>query len=115
MEIKLIIFWVLLIAIAAPSFFFGFTKVISKQDKVELFNRLGYPLWFMKWVGFGEMATAIGLLLNPTRFIAIGLSAIILIGAIFSHGRAKEQKEASPPAIVFLHLSVIYIFTFFIK
>ena len=114
MEIKLIIFWVLLIAMAAPSFFFGFTKVIGKQDKVELFNRLGYPIWFMKLVGIGEITIAIGLLLEPTRFIAIGLSAIILTGAVFSHFRAKEPKEAIPPAIVFLHLTTIYIFTFFL-
>jgi len=114
MEIKLIIFWVLLIAMVAPSFFFGFTKVISRQDKVELFNRLGYPLWFMKLVGISEIVTSIGLLLEPTRFIAISLSAIILIGAIFSHVRAKEPKEAIPPAIVFLHLTAIYIFTFFL-
>jgi uncharacterized membrane protein YphA (DoxX/SURF4 family) len=114
MEIKLIVFWVLLIAMAAPSFFFGFTKVISRQDKVELFNRLGYPLWFMKLVGIGEMATAIGLLLESTRMFAIGLSAIILIGAVSSHIRAKEPKEATPPGIVFLHLATIYIFTFFL-
>lgn len=114
MEIKLIIFWVLLIAMAAPSFFFGFTKVISRHDKVELFNRLGYPLWFMKLVGFGEIITAVGLLLEPTRLIAIGISAIILMGAVFSHIRAKEPKEAIPPAIVFVHLTSIYIFTFYI-
>ncbi len=111
MEIKLIIFWVLLITMAAPSFYFGFTKVISKQDKAELFKRLGYPIWFMKWVGVGEMATALGLLFEPTRMIAIALSATILLGAIFSHVRAKEPKEAISPAIVFLHLSAIYIFT----
>lgn len=114
MEIKLIIFWVVLIAMAAPSFFFGFTKVISRQDKVELFNRLGYPLWFMRLVGIGEIVTAIGLLLEPTRLIAIGLSVIILMGAVFSHIRANEPKEAIPPAIVFLHLTTIYIFTFFV-
>jgi hypothetical protein len=114
METKLIIFWVLLIAMAAPSFIFGFTKVIGKQDKVELFNRLGYPIWFMKLVGFGEIVTALGLFFEPTRMIAIALSATILLGAIFSHVRAKEPKEAIPPAIVFLHLTTIYIFTFFL-
>ena len=114
MEIKLIIFWVLLIAMAAPSFFFGFTKVVSRQDKVELFHRLGYPLWFMRLVGIGEIVTAIGLLLEPTRLLAIGLSAIILIGAVFSHIRAKEPKEAIPPSFVFVHLTAICIFTFYI-
>lgn len=114
MEIKVIVFWVLLIAMAGPFFFFGFAKVVSKPDKVELFNRLGYPIWFMKLIGFGELAAAVCLLFPPTQPFSIGLSAIILVGAIGSHIRAKEPKEAMAPTFVFLHLVAIYIFTFFL-
>ncbi|MBI3219551.1 MAG: DoxX family protein [Bacteroidetes bacterium] len=114
MEIKIIIFWLLILAMAAPSFIFGFVKIISKKDKVELFQRLGYPMWFMKLVGFGEIATAIGLLIEPTRLIAIILSSVILIGAVLSHVRAREPKEALAPAIVLVHLAIIFAFTFFI-
>ncbi|MFY8036900.1 MAG: DoxX family protein [Cyclobacteriaceae bacterium] len=114
MEIKIILFWVVLLAMAAPSFIFGFAKIIRKKDKVELFQRLGYPVWFMIAVGLGEVASAIGLLFEPTRTIAIVLSATIVVGAIFSHVRAREPKEAVAPAIVLVHLAVIYVFTFFI-
>jgi uncharacterized membrane protein YphA (DoxX/SURF4 family) len=114
MEIKIIIFWLLLLAMAVPSLIFGFAKVIRKKDKVELFQRFGYPIWFMIAIGLGEVVTAIGLLFEPTRLIATLLSAIILIGAIFSHVRAREPKEAMAPAIVLVHLSIIFAFTFFI-
>jgi uncharacterized membrane protein YphA (DoxX/SURF4 family) len=114
MEIKVIVFWVLLIAMAGPFLFFGFAKVVGKPDKVELFNRLGYPIWFMKLIGFSELAAAVCLLFPPTRPFSIGLSAIILVGAIVSHIRAKEPKEAMAPTFVFLHLVAIYIFTFFL-
>lgn len=114
MEIKIILFWLILLAMATPSLIFGFAKIIRKKDKVELFQRLGYPMWFMIAVGLGEVFTTIGLLFEPTRLIAILLSAIILIGAIFSHVRAREPKEAMAPAIVLVHLAIIFAFTFFI-
>ncbi|MFN8890628.1 MAG: DoxX family protein, partial [Cyclobacteriaceae bacterium] len=65
-------------------------------------------------VGFGEVAITIGLLFEPTRMIAIVLSSIILIGAVVSHVRAREPKEAMAPAIVLVHLAIIFVFTFFI-
>jgi uncharacterized membrane protein YphA (DoxX/SURF4 family) len=114
MEIKIILFWLLLLTMAAPSLIFGIAKIISKKDKIELFQRLGYPMWFMKLVGLGEVATAIGLLFEPTRTIAILLSAIILIGAVLSHVRAREPKEAVAPAFVLAHLAIIFASTFFI-
>jgi hypothetical protein len=112
MEIKTILFWLLLMAMAVPSLYFGYTKLVSQKDKIELFTRLGYPLWFMKLVGLGEVFSAIGLLFPQTRLLAIGITATILLGAIFSHIRAKDNlKEVMPPVFVFLHLTVIFILT----
>ena len=114
MEIKTIIFWVLLIAMAIPSFYFGVRKLINQKEKVDLFTRLGYTLWFMKLIGLAEVIGALGLLFTQTRMLAIAAIAIILIGAIFSHIRAKDNsKEVMPPVFVLIHLIVIFGFTQF--
>ena len=113
MEIKTIIFWILLVVMAAPSFYFGLAKILGKAQKVDLFKRLGYPLWFMKLIGLGEVATAIGLLFDQTRIMAIAISAIILVGAILSHLRVQEKKQAMEPTFVLILLSIIFVFTQF--
>ena len=113
MEIKTIIFWILLVAMAAPSFYFGLAKILGKAEKADLFNRLGYSLWFMKLIGLGEMATAIGLLFDQTRMISIATLAIILVGAIISHLRVQEKKQAMEPTYILILLSIIFVFTQF--
>jgi putative oxidoreductase len=114
METKTILFWLLLIAMAAPSLYFGYTKLVTQKDKVDLFNRLGYPIWFMKVVGLGEVIGAITLLLEQTRIAGIVFIGIILLGAIFSHIRAKDpSKEVMTPVFVFVHLTIISVFTLF--
>lgn len=67
MEISTILFWLLLVAMAMPSVYFGYTKLIGQADKVSLFKRFGYPLWFVKLVGLGEATAGIGLLFAPMR------------------------------------------------
>ncbi|MFM7853083.1 MAG: DoxX family protein [Flammeovirgaceae bacterium] len=114
MEIKTIIYWVLVAAMALPSFYFGFAKVRNQPDKVTLFRRLGYSTFFMKWVGACEMVSAVALFFDFTRMFAIAVSAIILLGAIFSHLRAKDTaKEVMAPVIVFFHLTAIFILSIF--
>jgi len=114
MEIKTLFFWILLVAMALPSIYFGYTKLVSQRDKVELFHRLGYPVWFMQVVGLAEVVGAIMLLLSPTRMGGIGILAIILAGAIFSHWRAKDPtKELMTPVFVSIHLAIIFVFTQF--
>lgn len=114
MEISTILFWLLLVAMAMPSVYFGYTKLIGQADKVALFKRFGYPLWFMKLVGLGEATAGVGLLFAPMRHIAIGILAIILVGAIVSHLRAKDSfNEVMKPVFVFIHLTIIFIFTIF--
>ena len=114
MEIKTIIYWILLVGMALPSFYFGYAKVVSQPDKITLFKRLGYSTFFMKLVGLGEVMSSIGLFFEPTRIFAIGISATILLGAIFSHVRVKDPiKEVMAPVIVFIHLTAIYILSIY--
>ena len=114
METRMIIYWILLVGMALPSFYFGYTKVVSYPEKVTLFNRLGYSTFFMKLVGLGEVVSSVGLFFEPTRMFAIGISATILLGAIFSHVRVKDPtKEVMAPVIVFAHLTVIFILSIY--
>jgi hypothetical protein len=71
-------------------------------------------MFFMRLVGMGEMVSAVALFFDFTRMFAIAVSAIILLGAIFSHLRVKDAaKEVMAPVIVFLHLTAIFILSIF--
>ncbi|SHM96849.1 DoxX family protein [Mucilaginibacter sp. OK098] len=115
MEIKTIIFWVLIIAYAIPGFIFGFKKLSGQKVSIEHFKRWGYPLWFMHFLGFIEIACGLLLLFNATRMYGIVIYAILIIGAIYTHLKNNDpRKYVMTPVYVGLHLLAIFLFTFWI-
>lgn len=115
MEIKTIIFWVLLIGFVIPLFLHGFQKLVGNKDKAELFRRLGYPLWLMRLVGLAEVVGCVLLFFDQTRYYGIAIFPIIFIGALYSHLRVRDNKrETFGPIFVSAHLLVIFLLTFWI-
>lgn len=112
MVVKTIILWVLLVSFIIPSLIFGYQKLIGEKEKIELFNRFGYPLWFMRLLGLAEIIASILMLFNPTRLTGIVIFPFILAGAIYTHLKFKDpKKEVMAPVFVGLHLLVIFLFT----
>ncbi len=85
MEIKTIIFWVLIAACIIPGVIFGFKKLSGHPDSEAYFKRWGYPLWFMHVLGFTEIACSILIVISATRIYAIGIFGILVIGAFYTH------------------------------
>jgi putative oxidoreductase len=116
MEIKTIIFWVLLIAFVLPTYYFGYTKLVGKKDKVESFLKWGYSLWFMKLLGAIEILADSFLLFSQTRLLGMIILGAILMGAVFTHIKNRDNKaELMPPIFVAIHLAVIFVFAVWIS
>ncbi|MDP9080096.1 MAG: DoxX family protein [Bacteroidota bacterium] len=115
MEIKIIIFYVLLAAYAIPGFIFGFKKLSGHKKSVGHFNRWGYPLWFMRFLGFTEITCSILIWFNATRMYALVVFAILIVGATYTHLKYDSKKEAMKPVIVGTLLVIIFFFTLFIQ
>jgi putative oxidoreductase len=108
--IKTIVFWVLLLAFVLPTYYFGYTKLVGQKDKTENFVRWGYSVGFMKLLGLAEIVAGTCLLFSQTRYIGMAIIAIVLIGAVFTHIKNKdEKKEVMTPVFVGVHLLVLFV------
>jgi putative oxidoreductase len=92
MEIKTIIFWVLVALLAVPSFYFGYLKLMAKPSKITQFKAWGFPMWFMRVLGLMEILSTIALVFPETRMLGIISWAIILTGAIYVNLKNQEPK-----------------------
>src|ERR1700709_1282033 len=91
--VKTIILWVLLTSFIIPSLIFGYQKLVGEKQKTELFNRFGYPLWFMRILGLAEIVACAFMLFGTTRLIGIFIFPIILAGAVYTHLKFKDPKK----------------------
>ena len=91
----------------------GIMKLIGNPDLVEVFVRLGYPLWFMYFVGAAEVAGALGIAFGAyidkrlPQLAVLGL-IILMIGALGSHIMASDPITNAIPAFINLILLVLY-------
>ncbi|MFN8358193.1 MAG: DoxX family protein [Spirosomataceae bacterium] len=106
MEIKAILFWVLVVIFAAPSFSFGFAKLTAKPDKAEQFKKWGYSQSFMRWLGLVEMVATLGIIFPITRLVSVAIWTVILLGAIYTNLRHRD-KELITALIVSVQMGFI--------
>jgi putative oxidoreductase len=113
MEIKTIIFWVLVALFVAPSFYFGFIKMIAQQAKIDQFKVWGFPMWFMRGLGFVEIAAAVAIIFPETRLYGIIAWAIILTGAIYVNLKNREPRaEVIVACVVSVQVLFIYLLAY---
>ncbi|MGB0651590.1 MAG: DoxX family protein [Thermoplasmatota archaeon] len=83
---KLIGLWVLTALLAFAFLGAGINKVIGNEAVVgPLEDDLGVPSWALTVIGALEVAGAIGLLVNRTRFWAADGLALLMLGAVGTH------------------------------
>ena len=85
MKTTTIISWVLRLAIAIIFIQTLYFKFTAHPDSVYIFSELGVEPYGRVGLGIIELITAILLMVNSTKIIAIFLSIGIIIGAIGSH------------------------------
>ncbi len=80
----------------------GVAKLAGVPEVLESFSVLGLPPWFGYFIGFCEVAGAIGLFFNPLSALAASGLAFIMIGAIFFHVAYTPISEGIPALIALL-------------
>ena len=81
----------------------GLSKLSGAEMMVGNFERLGYPLWFMYFVGIAEVAGAIGLFVQRTALYAAVCLGILMLGAVGTH-LMNDPLQQAIPALVLLVL-----------
>ena len=78
----------------------GLWKLSGAEMMVGNFERFGYPLWFMYFVGLAEVAGAIGLFVQRTAFYAAACLGILMLGAVGTRFLLNDSFGLIVPAIV---------------
>lgn len=69
----------------------GMVKISGQDEMIQNFDKWGFPVAFMYFIGISELLGAIGLFVKITRiYAAFGLIAVML-GAIGTHIVAGEN------------------------
>ncbi len=82
----------------------GLVKLSGAEMMAANFERFGYPVWFMYFVGIAEVAAAIGLFVQRTAFYSAVCLGILMIGAAGTH-LMNDPPQQAIPALVLLALS----------
>lgn len=76
---------ILSIVLAIVFFASGGAKLAGLEFEIAAFERWGYSLWFMYFIGTVEVAGAIGLLVSRLAPLAAACLAVMMLGAITTH------------------------------
>lgn len=63
----------------------GSAKLLGLDFEIKAFNRWGYDLWFMYFIGVAEVAGGIALNLKTLRKLAAPALTLLMSGAVYTH------------------------------
>ena len=111
---KLVGYWVLTLLLLLPTAGSAFPELFSHgpAQTIDSLQRLGYPLYLMKIIGFAKILGAATLLINrPLRTVewAYAGFSFLLLGATASHVLAGDLAHAPIPCTCLLLLLGSYI------
>jgi hypothetical protein len=110
MTIQFIFLWVCLLAFSIPAFVFGIKKLILQKAMIAKFAAWGYSKTFMFLIGLVEVLAAIGVLFSTTRNWSLYVYCVLLVGAVYTHIKAKDaKKDILAPVFVFVLSATIFI------
>ena len=104
-----IVFWLLIAGFLIITYVHGFQKIFATKQKVEMFNKLGYSIPAMRFIGVVEVVGATFIIFPQTRLFVIPVYAVLLSGAIYKHITKDDKKEAVGPFIAGTWLAVILV------
>ena len=102
-------FWALTAGFLSITYVHGFQKIIATKQKVEMFNKLGYSIPAMRFIGIVEVVGASFILFPQTRLFVLPIYTILLCGAVYTHLTKDDKKEAIGPVIAGTWLAVILV------
>lgn len=99
--------WVICILAALAFGAAGIAKLMGVPQLHASFAIMGLPNWFGYFIGFCELAGAIGLLIRPLSALAASGLIAIMMGAIFFHVAYEVASHALPAVILTILLVII--------
>ncbi|OHV17490.1 DoxX family protein [Methylorubrum extorquens] len=81
-------------------------KFAAMPFEVVGFERFGYPLWFMYSIGALQLLGAGLLWVRGLTSIGAALLAVMMVGAVGSHGHADDPVVMTIPALALLILLI---------
>jgi putative oxidoreductase len=87
----------------------GGAKLAGLEFEIVAFERWGYPLWFMYFIGAVEVTGAVGLLVRRVSAAAAAGLALMMLGAMGTHVLHAEWGMLAAAAVIF-GLSVVRAF-----
>ena len=97
-----ITYWFLMIFVTLAFLAVGSMKLMGKEMEVGMFNKWGYPIWFMYFTGACEVFGAIGLHVKRVHRLAAICLILLLCGAVGTHVFHMEGLVAPIPASVLM-------------
>ena len=89
----------------------GGQKLAGSEPMVGVFDRFGYPRWFMYFTGAVEVTGAVGVLAGifapALALLGALLLAATMIGALFTHARVGDPAYRMGPPAALLALAVV--------
>lgn len=79
----------------------GAAKLAGLEFEIVAFERWGYPLWFMYFIGTVEVVGAVGLLVRRISAAAAAGLALMMLGAMGTHVIHAEWGMLAAAAVIF--------------
>ncbi len=109
-----IIYWIATIWLALGMTSTGIVQLIKMKEEVDLFTRLGYPLYFLTMLGIWKMLGVVAVLIPKFPLLKEWAYAgffFAMSGAIFSHLICGDNaKEFFGPTLLLILIFVSWYF-----
>jgi putative oxidoreductase len=79
----------------------GAAKLAGLEFEILAFERWGYAIWFMYFIGACELAGGLALALNRFRLFAAPALSILMTGAIVTHVHHSEWPMFAIASTIF--------------
>ncbi|NVJ60637.1 MAG: DoxX family protein [Gammaproteobacteria bacterium] len=84
----------------------GSAKLFALDFELQAFERWGYDIWFMYFIGAAEVAGGIALHIRQLKFLAAPALTLLMLGALYTHFNFNEWP------MLFLALTITAISAF---
>ena len=99
--------WVLSVLLTLAFIAAGLPKVLGVKAWTMKFAHWGYPAWFPMAIGVAELLGGILLLFPRLATIGVGILAVIMVGALYTHFANHEGLQVLRPIMFLLVLGVV--------
>ncbi|MFD2523540.1 DoxX family protein [Emticicia soli] len=116
MELLTTLLWILVALFVAPTFYYGYVKMIAEPAKIRKFAAWGYSIKIMQVIGVVEIVGAVSILFPELRLFGIAIWTVVLTASVFSNMIHREsKKEILTSLTILLHLMLILALTIWLN